>query len=442
VIITKKHLSRRTVLRGLGTCISLPLLEAMVPALVAQRRTAAAPQFRFGAIYTPNGMCPGQWEPSGEAGAVGELSTILKPFEAFRDRMVVVSGLFHNPTTGTVHVSAQSMWLSGEVPARSENADVRSGTTLDQLIAAAIGSTTPLKSLETGTEDMSTSVGACEAGYSCLYYNTLAWRSPTDPLPAETNPRVVFERLFGETGAAPQRLAILQKKRSILDAVTNETAALQRELGARDQTRLREYLDNIREVEQRIERSKQQAESTVAVPAAPPGIPESFEEHINLMFDLQLIALQTDITRVFTFLVAHEASDRTYPQLGFSDSHHSVSHHGNNPEQLAKYAKINLYHSEQVRGFIEKLRETPDGDGSLLDHVLVMYGSGMSNGNQHDRLDLPIVLLGGAAGRMKGGRHLKHPRREVPLSNLLVAIGEIAGLKLERIGESTGRVDL
>jgi hypothetical protein len=442
MIITKRHLSRRTVLRGLGTVVSLPLLDAMVPALVAQNRTAAAPQLRFGAIYSPNGMCPGQWDPAGESGPLGELPTILRTLEPFKDQMVVVSGLYHDPNTGTAHVSAQTMWLSGEPPARSENADVRSGTTLDQMIADRIGTTTMFKSLELGTEDMSTSVGACEAGYSCLYYNTLAWKSPTDPLPVETNPRVAFERLFGEPGTPEERRAVLQTKRSILDAVMSDTRALHHQLGERDRARLTEYLDNIRDVEARIQQAEDQVARTPDVPLPPPGRPDSFEEHTTLMFDLQMIALQTDMTRVFTFLVAHEASDKTYPQLGFPESHHSVSHHGNLPEMQAKYTKINVHHTNLVRGFLEKMKATPDGDGNLLDHSLVMYGSGMSNGNQHDRTGLPIVLLGGANGRLKGGRQLKYSDRTVRLSNLLVAMGQMAGLEIEKLGESTGRVDL
>jgi hypothetical protein len=440
MFVTKKHVSRRMFLRSAaGVAIGLPFLDAMVPALMAQSRTAAARTFRFGSFYVGNGLCPGLWEPTGE-GAAFEASPMLKVTEAYRDQTVVVSGLGHDGL-GAVHVTGQAMWLNGCPPVRTEGALIGSSATIDELIAAEFGKDTLLPSLQLSTEDMSSSVGSCDSGYSCLYLNTLSWRHETAPLPGIVNPRHAFERLFGETGTKDQRLRRLQDKRSILDAVTEETARLKSRVGARDRVRLNEYLDNVREVEQRIQRAEARSAADITVPDAPSGVPHSFVEHMNVQMDLAHLAFQADLTRVFSFIIGHELSDRTYPWIGVSAGHHGTSHHANDPNKLRDYAAINMHHMQLFEGFLAKLRNTPDGDGNLLDNSLLMYGAGMSNGNGHVRSDLPIGLFGGASGRIKGGRRLTHSGQP-QLSNLLLTIGQKAGLNITEFGSSTGTVDL
>ena len=438
MIITKKHVGRRQFLRGaMGVAIGLPFLDAMVPALSAQMRTAANAPLRFGCVYVPNGTIPIEWECKG-VGTEFELSPVLKALEPFRNQLVSVSGLFQTNPTGSAHMTASAMWLNGVRPNPGDT--LSAATTVDQLIAAKIGQETPLPSREFGTEDMSTSIGNCDTGYSCLYFNALSWRTPTMPLPVEINPRVMFEQLFGDTGTTAQRLARFQQKRSMLDSVAEETARLQRQLGSQDRTRLGEYLDNIREVERRIQKAEQHTNTTLNVPAAPSGVPESFDEYVALLFDMQLIAYQADLTRVFTFLVGHEGSNRGYPQIGVPESHHYISHHGGHADIIAQHVKINQYHVSLFVKFLEKMRATPDGDGSLLDHSMILYGSGMSEGNNHDRRNLPLVIVGGANGKIKGGRHLQYPN--TPMPNLLLTLADKAGVHVDKMGYSTGEIDL
>jgi hypothetical protein len=446
MIITKMALPRRTFLRGMGATLALPLLDAMVPALSAVAKTAANPVRRLGFFYIPNGANMERWTPAGEGGAF-ELSPILKPLEPFRDRLVVVSGLDQKQAENFgegvgEHARASAVWLNGVRPKRTEGADVMAGTTADQLAAQAIGADTPLPSMELALEP-SFMVGNCDNGYSCVYMNTLSWRTPTTPLPMENNPRLVFERMFGDGGTARQRRADLEKDRSILDSVTADMARLQKTLGAGDRTRLGEYVDGIREVERRIQRAEAMSgeRALPEVLERPVGIPVTFDEHAKLMYDLQALAFQADITRVITFQIGREFSPRTFPNLGITDGHHTISHHQNNPERLDKYAKINTYHVELFAYFLDKLRQTPDGDGTLLDHALLLYGGGISDGDKHSHLDLPLMLVGGSDGRVKGGRHLKYASG-TPMNNLLLSVLDKVGVRTDQFGDATGKLEL
>jgi hypothetical protein len=440
MFVGKKHLSRRSFLRGtLGTTLALPLLDAMVPALTAQSRTAAAPNLRFGGVYVPNGVLPERWHPT-TVGRNFEFMPAMKPLEPFRERLLTVSGMVGSGTPGP-HLGASAGWLNGLGAVGKQGQPIVSGKTLDQYIAEKIGQDTPFPSLEVGTEDMGTSIGACD-GYACVYFNSLAWKTDTAPLPIEINPRVTFERMFGETGTTSQRLARLQYKRSMLDSITEEAARLRAQLGPRDNRILGDYLDNVREVERRIQQVMKRSDTNVEVPDAPSGVPESLEEHVALTYDLMHLAFQGDITRVFTFLTANEASNRGYSFIGVPESHHVCSHHGNDPVAMDKYTTIVAWHVVQFAKFVAKLQNTPDGDGSLLDHTLLFYGSGMSNGNLHDRYNPPAVVLGGAAGAMrgKGNQHIATER--APSVNLLLNVAELAGVPIEKIGPSTGRLDI
>ena len=437
--ITKKHISRRMMLRGLGAAVALPFLDAMVPALTAQARTAAAAQFRLGCVYLPHGVLLERWTPR-TTGSGFEFTPQLKPLESFKEQVTVVSGTALQ-NVGSVHLTASAMWLSGVPPKRTEAADVGLIKTVDQLVADKIGQDTALPSMELGINDMTGAIGACDGGYSCLYMNVLSWRTPTTPMPWEINPRVVFERMFGDTGTPAERLARIRYRRSLLDSITDAASRLQTTLGSTDRTLVAEYLDNIREVERRIENLEKQAESTVPVPDAPTGVPQSYEEHVTLMYDLAALAFQADITRVFTFSLATEGNQIPYPWIGVRDGHHSVSHHRNEEARKDVAAKIHLYHYELLARFVEKLRATPDGDGNLLDHSLLLYGSGMSDANIHRRDTLPAVVIGGAAGRVKGWRHLAHPQF-TPLANLHLAIAQKAGVEIDSFGDSNGKVDL
>ena len=432
--LTKNHLSRRTLLRGAGAAVALPFLDSMVP---AQTRTPKG-TLRAGFIYVPHGAILPQWTPIGD-GADFKFSRILKPLEPFRDRVTVVTGCAINAENG--HAISNSMWLNGVKPAHGT--EIRSGTTVDQLIAAKIGQDTTYPSLELATEDHSAELGSCGGDYACAYMNTISWRNPTTPNPMELNPRVVFERLFGGDGAtAEERAARLRDNLSLLDGVTANARTLAQSLDARDRARLTDYLDNVREVERRIAQAeKKNSTSELAAPETPAGIPDSFEEHAKLMFDLWALAFQGDITRVTSFMMARELSTRTYPQIGVAEGHHPVSHHQNVPEQIEKHAKINTYHVSLFAGFLDKLRNSPDGDGNILDHSMILYGSGMSNGNVHSHDILPAVIAGGAAGRLKGNRHVKVPLM-TPLSNVLVSLLEKAGLPTDHFGDSNGRVEL
>jgi len=443
--MTKKHLPRRTFLQGIaGASVALPLLDAMIPALTAQTRTAAAPKLRLGFVYVPHGAVLDKWTPIGD-GTNFQLNQIMAPLEPFKQQMVIVSGLANKAAEsqgdgGGDHARSGPSFLSGVHPKRTEGEDVRAGITIDQIAAQRISQDTPLPSLELGTEDTGL-VGVCDVGYSCAYMNSIAWRSPSLPLPMEINPRVIFERLFGDGSNAAERAQRKTEDRSILDSVTREAAQLNSGLGQRDRTIVSEYLDNVREIERRIQKAEKQVASQVEVPDSPIGVPESFDEHAKLMFDLQVLAYRAEITRVSTFMLARDLSQRTFPQIGVPEPHHSVSHHGNNPAQIAKLAKINTYHASLMAYFFDKLRATPDGDGNLLDHSMILYGSSMSNPNEHNHFPLPLLVAGGGTGQLKGGRHLKFPER-TPISNLLLAVLDKSGIHMDTLGDSTGKLEI
>jgi hypothetical protein len=442
-LITKKHLPRRTFLRGLGVTLSLPLLDSMVPAQTPLVKTAANPQIRLGLCFIPHGAVINNWTPIGE-GSDFEISRTLSPLEPFRNQLVVISNLAHKNAApagpgdnGGDHTRSPAVYLNGVHPKRTDGADIRAGTTIDQIAAAKIGQQTPLPSLELAIEDFSGLVGSCDVGFSCAYMNTISWRTPTTPLPMEINPRVVFDRLFGDGATVAERLERIEQERSILDAVTSDVRRLEGKLGPTDRNRVAEYLDTVREIERRIQLAERQNNSNIAVPATPSGIPDDHQAHTHLMFDLMAVAFQADITRISTFMMAREVSYRTFPMLGISEGFHPASHHQNNPARLENLTKINTYHVSLLAHFLEKLRSTADGDGNLLDHSLVLYGSGMSNSNIHNHAPLPILVAGGAAGKMKGGRHLKYPEN-TPMANLLLTILDKAGVQQESIGDSTG----
>ncbi|HEY1755313.1 MAG TPA: DUF1552 domain-containing protein [Bryobacteraceae bacterium] len=437
-IVSKRHIPRRTFLRGAGTMLALPLLDAMVPALTAQTKTAANPQTRMGFVYIPHGAVMKEWTPVA-TGSDFEFGPILSPLEAYRDRVLILSNLAHHQADslgdgGADHARSSPTFLSGVHPKRTEGEDVRAATTIDQLAAQHIGQDTRYPSLEITTEDMTGLVGACDTGYSCTYMNTISWRTPTTPLPMEINPRVIFERLFGDGGSPEQRMARIEEDRSILDEITRETPGLQSGLGPRDRTRVSEYLDNIREIERRLQIAGKQTSSRLDVPDAPVGVPDSYEEHVKLMYDLMALAYQTDLTRVFTFMMARELSQRSYPQVGVPEPHHATSHHQDDPAKLAKLVKIQNYHVSLFAHFLEKLRATPDGDGNLLDHSMILYGSSMSNSNIHNHNPLPILVAGGG-GQLRGGRHLKFAEN-TPMANLLLTLLKRAGVPQDKVGDS------
>ena len=442
-IIFKKHLSRRTFLRGVGVTMSLPLLDAMVPASTALAQTAARARTRLALCFIPHGAVMNQWTPA----ATGplELSPILSPLAAHKDQVVVLSNLAHAMAgpqgpgdNGGDHTRCPAVFLNGVHPKRTDGADIQAGTTIDQMAAEKIGQDTLLPSLELAIEDYSGLVGSCDVGFSCTYMNTISWRTPTSPMPMEINPRVVFDRMFGDGATAKERRQRIETQRSILDAVNGQVRRLQGDLGAKDRNRVAEYLDSVREIERRIQISERQAANpNLDVPASPTGIPDDFEAHTKLMFDLMAIAFQADITRISTFMMAREVSYRTFPKLGISEAFHPASHHQNSQQRLAALAQINAYHVSLVAHFLDRLKSTADGDGSLLDHSLVLYGSAMSNSNIHDHAPLPVLVAGGANGRIKGGRHLMYPEG-TPMSNLLVSILNKAGVEQEKVGDSTG----
>jgi hypothetical protein len=442
MIIKKMSLSRRTVLRGLGATVALPLLDAMVPAFALTRNSAANPVRRFGAIYNAMGMNMRQWTPP-SAGAL-ELQPILGPLEPFKNHLLMVSGLDNKEGDGTdsgPHPRVQTSWLTGTRAKRTEGADIRAGVSLDQILAREFGKETQLASLELGIESNDL-MGVCNIGYSCAYNNTVSWRTPTTPLPMENNPRAVFERLFGGSDStdAQSRLADIQKNRSILDSVTQKADALSKKLGASDKARVAEYLEAVRDVERRIAKAEEQVGEDLPLVQQPIGVPTRYEDHVKIMFDLMAIAYQTDLTRVGTFMMSREASVRSYPEIGVADSHHPLSHHANDPEKLVKIAKINTFHTRLFSYFLEKLKATPDGDGTLLDHVLLLYGSGMSDSNIHYTRNVPTLIVTGETFNMKGGRHLQFP--EKPLSNLQLTLIDRLGVPVEKFGDSTGQLNL
>ena len=441
MFITKRSLSRRTVLRGMGVTMALPLLDAMVPALTALAQTAAKPITRFGAVYVPNGVIPAQWYPAAE-GSGFEFTPTLKPLEAFRERLLVVSGLDSVPPPPpgerqfNNHADASTRFLTDTTPGRA----VRAGISVDQLVARAAGQDTVLPSLELALESVD-SGATCDFGRSCVYTGTIAWAGPESPLPMEQSPTAAFDRLFGDSGSTDgaARRRRMSERGSILDSLVNEVASLRGRVSPADRSKISGYLDSVRDVEQRIARA---IAHNVEVPVVnrPDDSPESFADHARLMFDLQLLAFQGDVTRVTTFMMGREFSGRTYPEIGVPDAHHPISHHRRDPARMEKCAKINHYHVSLFSYFVDKMKQTPDGDGSLLDHVVMMYGAGMAEGNGHVPFNLPILLVGGGTG-LKGGRHVKAPAG-TPLANLHVSLLNRLGVPTERHGNSTGSFSL
>jgi hypothetical protein len=438
--ITRKHLSRRTLLRGVGVSLGLPLLDSMVPAQTPLAKTAATSKSRLSCIYVPHGATMDKWTPAAD-GKGFEFTEILSPLEKFRDRVSIVSNLAH-PSAGGVgsdagadHARSAAVFLSGVHP---EQGSIHVGSTIDQIAAQRIGQDTPLPSLELSIEEVALS---CGSGYACAYSNTISWKTPTIPLPMENNPQVVFEKLFGDGSNNADRLARKQQSRSLLDSVMDQVASLQRELPASDRTRLGEYLDDVREIERRIQKAENQIPADLKLPEAPVGVPESFDEHFKIMYDLQVLAFRAEITRVATLMYARDTSGAVYPQSGIRDGFHVASHHSNNRANMDKFALINKYHVEMLAYFLDKLKSTPDGDGNLLDHSMVLYGSSMSNGNQHDHDPLPIVLAGGASGQLTGGRHVTYAPH-TPMSNLLLSMLDKLGIQADTHGDSTGKLEI
>ena len=436
---TRSALPRRTFLQGVGATLALPLLDAMVPAATADVKTLATPVRRLGFVFMPMGADITRWTPPGRD-KLDELSPILSSLAPVRQHVSVVSNLeLKNAYPGT-HATSNAAFLSAAKARHTESTDYYLGTTVDQIAAQQIGRQTQLPSLEMAMDMMQT-VGQCDNGYACVYQNNLSWSSPTTPLPAEAHPRLVFEMLFGEGGTKAERRAALRKRASLLDFMKDDIARLERSLGPADRAKMSHYLETVREVERRIQRAEASvAENPLPDLDRPVGVPASYAEHARLMFDLQVLALQGDVTRVITFQLARETSNRTYPETGVTDPHHPLSHHGNDPEKVARMAKINQVHVSLFAEFLTKLAATKEGNGSLLDHSLYLYGSGMGNPNQHDHINLPILVAGGAAGGMKGGRHLRHAQ-PTPLANLHLTLLDKVGVRLDKFADSNGKMN-
>ena len=438
MIITKKALPRRTFLRGMGASLALPLLDAMVPAMTAQASTAAAPVRRLGFVYMPMGSDIKRWTPPGDN--LDELSPTLSSLASVRDQLTVITNLeLKNSYPGT-HATSNAGFLSAAKAKWTESTDYHLGTTVDQIAAKNIGQETQLPSLELAMDLLST-VGQCDNGFACVYQNNLSWSSPTTPLPYEAHPRIVFERLFGEGGSPADRQAALRERASLLDWVRDDISRLQGDLGPEDRGRVSQYLDTVREVERRIQKAEAQAADNVLPDLdRPVGVPASYADHARLMLDLQVLAFQGDVTRVITFQLARETSNRTYPETGVPDPHHPLTHHGGNEEKIAKMAKINAFHVSLFAYYLEKLKATPEGGGTLLDNSLLLYGSGMGNPNVHDHVNLPILVAGGGAGSHKGGRHIRYAE-PTPLANLHLTLLEKVGVRLDAFADSKGKVD-
>ncbi len=438
--VSKKALPRRTFLRGLGATVALPLLDAMVPAMTVASETPADPRQlrRLGFVYMPMGCDIDRWTPAGTE-SLGELSPSLSPLESVKEKIAIITNMeLMNAYPGT-HATSNSAFLSAAKAKWTESSDYRLATTVDQIAAKRIGQETRLPSLELAMDLLET-VGQCDNGYACVYQNNLSWSSPTTPLPAEAHPRIVFEKLFGEGGTPEERRAALKRKASLLDGVTEEIARLERTLGPADRSKVSEYLEAVREVERRVEKAEAEAESAPVDAERPLGVPAQYSDHARLMFDLQVLALQADVTRVVTFQMARETSNRTYPEIGVPDPHHPLTHHGGNPEKIAKMAKINHFHVSLFAYFLERLNAVREGEGSLLDHTLYLYGSGMGDPNKHDHTNLPIIVAGGAAGAMRGGRHIRYDE-PTPLANLHLTLLAKVGVELETFADSSGKVD-
>ena len=445
MIVTKKHLPRRTFLRGVGVTLALPMLDSMVPAFGGVTARAAQAIRRLGVVYIPNGMFMPNWTPANENGPL-EVAATLQPLAAHRDRLLMISGLcseegIAQPGEGAGdHARAAGAFLTGVHPKKTEGADIRAGVSMDQLAARALGQETQLASLELALESAARA-GSCDPGYSCAYANTLCWSSETTPLPMESDPRAVFERLFGTEGTTDPAawLAARQKDRSLLDMVSAKVVRLSGELGPRDRVKLNEYLEAVRDVERRIQMAEQQDSTELPAMDQPAGVPERFEDHAKLMFDLQVLAYQADLTRVISFMMGHETSVRAYPEIGVPDAHHALSHHGGDKMLIERLKKVDSHLTTMFAYYVDRLASTADGDGTLLDSVMIMFGSGMSDGNRHDHHDLPTLLVGGGAGKLKGGRHVR-VAKDTPNTNLFVTMLEKLGVPVENMGDSTGKL--
>ncbi len=445
MFISKMHLPRRTVLRGLGAALAMPLLDGMVPALTALAKTSAAPVTRFGVFYVPNGMAMPYWYPAGFAeGAIGELPPILRALSAHKDRVLMCGGLAAEAArlirTGD-HVKSSGTFLTGVAFKDSGGTDVYNAVSMDQMVAKQFESETALASIELGMESPGF-LGSCDGGQSCAYTNTIAWRTPTTPLPIENDPRAVFERLFGTSGSTDRasRLARLKKDKSIIDFIQSEAAALDRVIGPRDRLKIAEYFDSVRDIERRIQMTEKQNARELPVVDQPIGVPSDYGEHAKLLMDLLAIAYQTDLTRVSTFMMGREVSARPYPEIGIPDSHHPLSHHQDEPAKIERLSKINEYHCQQFAHFVKTLAAAPEGDGTLLDSTLLLYGTGISDSNTHFHDDLPIMLVAGKASGIRGGRYIRYPKQ--PLTNLLVTILDELGMPTEKFGNSTGKINV
>ncbi len=437
--ITAKSLPRRTVLRGIGATLSLPFLESMVPAFAVRGSAAGKAPHRFQTFYVPNGMAMEYWSPKGE-GAAFELSPVLQPLAEYRNQMLVLTGLKAN--WNYIHAGASGSFLTGTTRGGRNEVEIIADVSMDQLLARQFAKETQLASLELAM-DPPANAGACTGNLSCAYTHTISWRSATQPLPMEYNPRAVFEKLFGDTGTTDRqaREARLHQHKSILDSVTDKLAGLQRDLGPQDRGKIDEFTESLRDIERRIQKAEEQSELELPSLDQPQGVPPSFEEHLELMLDLQLLALQSDLTRVISFMISKEQSARPYPQIGVPEAHHPLSHHGNQPELIERMSKINTYHAQLFAGYLKKLRETQDGDGSLLDHMTILYGSGISNSNAHSGDNLPLLLMGGGAGRLRGGQHLVYKDKPT-MANLLVTLMDKLDVPVEKIGGSTGKLPI
>jgi hypothetical protein len=441
MVIAKKSLPRRTFLRGMGAAVALPFLESMAPAMTPLAQSQAKPPLRFGGVYLPNGCVMDNWTPKTTDGSL-EITRILKPLEAFRDQMTVIGNLTRaGGKNSSDHAVSSAGWLTGALAKQTEAEDIRVGISIDQVLAKHIGQETPFPSLEFATEDFSGYVGGCVPGYSCAYMNTISWASETAGLPMEIDPRAAFERMFGRAGSPADRKVRRSEDRSILDSILQEARSLQAKIGAPDRARLDNYLENVREIERRIQKTEARNSTEVTALNAPLGVPESFEEHMDLMFDLLVVAYQSDLTRVFTFMTGREASQRTYPALGFKETHHDISHHARQAEKMEQHTRINAYFAALFAKFLEKLRNSPEADGSVLDHSLIAFGAGMSDGQAHNSYPLSFSLIGGAGGRVKGNKFVVAPEW-TPVANVWLGVASMFGSKIDSIGESTGAFPL
>jgi hypothetical protein len=439
MFVSSKALPRRTVLRGLGATLAMPLLDAMMPAMSAAAARAAKPTHRFLAFYVPNGMAMEYWSPKTD-GSGFELTPILQPLAPFRDQMLVLSGVYANWVA--IHAGASGAFLTGTPRGGRTEIEIFADTSMDQILARQFAGETQIGSLEMAM-DPPANAGACTGNLSCVYTHTLSWRSPTQPLPMEWNPRAVFDKLFGDSGSTDRaaREARLRQHKSILDSVNEKLATLRTELGPQDRSKVEQYTEAVRDVERRIQRAEEQADLELPEMSQPQGAPPVFEDHLTLMLDLQLLAFQSDLTRVISFMIGKEQSARPYPQIGVPEAHHPLSHHQDNPELIAHMSKINRYHAELFGKYLARLRATEDGDGTLLDHMTVLYGSGISNSTRHSGENLPLLVLGGANGKLKGGRHLKYTDKP-SMANLLMTLMDKMDVPVERIGGSTGKLQM